>query len=130
MILSDIEEYSLRSIAVLGGNMHSQITVENLTLLKAVLSTVKIFAVYNIVLKQKNKSSFHSYLLMKVSTKTNKVFTNSIIYLPLLGNEWLNISSKSRLYDLAYKDIKPYTSHLFSKIENLLYQDMQERGKV
>ena len=30
MTLSDIEEYILRSIAVLGGNMHSQITVENL----------------------------------------------------------------------------------------------------
>ena len=44
--LNDIEEYSLRSIAVLGGNMHSQITVGNVTLPKAVLSTVKIFAVY------------------------------------------------------------------------------------
>ena len=36
----------MRSIAVLGGNMHSQITVGNVTLPKAVLSTVKIFAVY------------------------------------------------------------------------------------
>ena len=43
--LNDIEEYSLRSIAVLGSNMHSQITVGNVTLPKAVLSTVKIFAV-------------------------------------------------------------------------------------
>ena len=45
--LSGIEEYSLRSIATLGGNMHSQITVGNVTLPKAVLSTVKIFAVWN-----------------------------------------------------------------------------------
>ena len=44
--LSDNEEYSLRSIAVLGGTMHSKITVGNVTLPKAVLSTVKIFAVY------------------------------------------------------------------------------------
>ena len=47
MTLSGIEEYSLRSIAVLGGNMHSQITVGNVTLPKAVMSTVKIFAVYH-----------------------------------------------------------------------------------
>ena len=46
MTVSDIEEYSLRSIAVLGYNMHNQITVGNVTLPKAVLSTVKIFAVY------------------------------------------------------------------------------------
>ena len=44
--LTDTEEYSLRSIAVLGCNTHSQITVGNVTLPKAVLSTVKIFAVY------------------------------------------------------------------------------------
>ena len=46
MILSHTDEYSLRSIAVLGCNTHSQITVGNVTLPKAVLSTVKIFAVY------------------------------------------------------------------------------------
>ena len=46
MALSDIEECSLRSIAVLSGNMHSQITVGSITLPKAVLSTIKIFAVY------------------------------------------------------------------------------------
>ena len=45
MSLSDIEKYSLRSIAVLGGKMHSQITVGNVTLPKAVLSTAKILAV-------------------------------------------------------------------------------------
>ena len=45
MALNDIEEYILRSIAVLGGIRHSQITVGNVTLPKAVLSTVKIFAV-------------------------------------------------------------------------------------
>ena len=45
MTLSDIEDYSVRSIAVLGGNMNSQITMGNVTLPKAVLSTVKIFAV-------------------------------------------------------------------------------------
>ena len=46
MALNGIEEYSLRSITTLGGNMHSQITVGNVTLPKAVLKTVKIFAVY------------------------------------------------------------------------------------
>ena len=45
MTLSDIEEYSLILIAVLGGKMYSQITVGNITLPKAVLSTVKMFAV-------------------------------------------------------------------------------------
>ena len=45
MALSDIEECSLRSNAVLGGNMDSQITVGNVKLPKAVLSTVKIFVV-------------------------------------------------------------------------------------
>ena len=43
--LADIEEYSLRSIAILGCNIYSQITVAHVTLPKAVLSTVKIFAV-------------------------------------------------------------------------------------
>ena len=42
----DTEEHSLRSIAVLGSNMHYQITVGNVTLPKAALSAVKIFAVY------------------------------------------------------------------------------------
>ena len=46
MTPNDIEEYSLRSIAVLGCNMNSQITGGNVTLPEAVLSTVKIFAVY------------------------------------------------------------------------------------
>ena len=45
MTLSVIEEYDLRSIAVLGCNMYSQIAVRNVTLPKAVLSKVKIFAV-------------------------------------------------------------------------------------
>ena len=46
MTLINIEEYSLRSNAVLECNMYNQITVGNVTLPKAVLSTVKIFAVY------------------------------------------------------------------------------------
>ena len=46
MTLADIEEYSLRSIAILGCNIYSQITVAHVTLPKAVLSTVEIFAVY------------------------------------------------------------------------------------
>ena len=41
MTFSGIEEYSLRSIAVLVCNMHSQITVGTVTLPKALLSTVK-----------------------------------------------------------------------------------------
>ena len=43
---NDTEEYSLRSIANLGCNRYSQITVAYVTQPKAVLSTVEIFAVY------------------------------------------------------------------------------------
>ena len=39
------EEYSLRLIAMFGCNMCSQKTVGNVTLPKAVLSTVNLFAV-------------------------------------------------------------------------------------
>ena len=45
MTFNDTEEYSLRSIAILGCNTYSQITVAHVTLPKAVLSTIKIFAV-------------------------------------------------------------------------------------
>ena len=45
MTFNDTEEYSLRSIAILGCNIWSQITVAHVTLPKAVLSTVKIFTV-------------------------------------------------------------------------------------
>ena len=45
MTITDIEEYSLRSNTVLDCTMYNQITVGNVTLPKAVLSTVKIFAV-------------------------------------------------------------------------------------
>ena len=45
MTLTDIEEYSLRLNNVLDCTMYNQITVGNITLPKAVLSTVKIFAV-------------------------------------------------------------------------------------
>ena len=45
MILTDIEEYSLRLSTILSCAMYNQITVGNVTLPKAVLSTVKIFAV-------------------------------------------------------------------------------------
>ena len=45
MTFNDTEEYSLRSIAILGCNIYSQIVVAHVTLPKAVLSTVKIFAV-------------------------------------------------------------------------------------
>ena len=46
MTFNDPEEYSLRSIAILGSNIYSQIAVARVTLPKAVLSTVEIFAVY------------------------------------------------------------------------------------
>ena len=46
MTFTDIEEYNMRSIAILGCNIYNQITVAHVTLPKAVLSTVKIFAVY------------------------------------------------------------------------------------
>ena len=45
MTFNETKEYSLRSIAILGWNVYSQIAVAHVTLLKAVLSTVKIFAV-------------------------------------------------------------------------------------
>ena len=45
MTFTDIEEYNMRSIAILGCNIYSQITVAHVTLPKAVLNTVKIFAV-------------------------------------------------------------------------------------
>ena len=46
MIFTDIKEYNLRSIADLGCNMYSQITMAHVTLSKALLNIVKIFAVY------------------------------------------------------------------------------------
>ena len=45
MTLTDIEEYSLRLDNVLDCAIYNKITVGNVTLPKAVLSTVKIFAV-------------------------------------------------------------------------------------
>ena len=45
MTLTDIEEYSLRLNTVWDCTMNNQITVGNVTLIKVVLSTVKIFAV-------------------------------------------------------------------------------------
>ena len=49
MTFNYTEEYNLRSITILGCNICSQITVAHVTLPKAVLSTVKIFAVYYVV---------------------------------------------------------------------------------
>ena len=48
MTFNYTEEYGLRSIAILGCNICSQITVAHVTLPKALLSTVKIFAVYRL----------------------------------------------------------------------------------
>ena len=45
MTLNNTEEYSLRSIAILGCDIYSQITVAHVTLPKGVLSAIKIFAV-------------------------------------------------------------------------------------
>ena len=52
MTFNDTKEYSLRSIAILGCNIYSQITVAHVTLPKAVLSTVKIFVVSDLNLKR------------------------------------------------------------------------------
>ena len=46
MTFTDTEEYNMRSIAILGCNIYIQITVVQVTLPKAVLNTVKIFAVH------------------------------------------------------------------------------------
>jgi len=43
MTFTDIEEFNLRSIAILGYNTYSQIIVAYLTLPKALLSAVKIY---------------------------------------------------------------------------------------
>ena len=48
MTFTDIEDYNMRSIAILGCNIYSQITVAHIILPKAVLNTVEIFAVYGI----------------------------------------------------------------------------------
>ena len=45
MTFNDTEEYSFRSIAILGCNVCSQITLAHVTLPKAVVNTVKVFAV-------------------------------------------------------------------------------------
>ena len=50
LTLTDIEEYSLRLIAVLCCNNYKQITVANVTLPKALLNTVIIFTVYQVYL--------------------------------------------------------------------------------
>ena len=47
MTFTDIEECDLISIAILGCNIYSQITVAHVILPKAVLNTVKIFVVYH-----------------------------------------------------------------------------------
>ena len=51
----------MRSIAILGCNIYSQITVAHVTLPKAVLNTVKIFAVYHICFN-KNLCMNHLFL--------------------------------------------------------------------
>ena len=45
MTFTDIEEYNMRSIAILGCNIYSQITLAHVKLTKAVQNTVEIFAV-------------------------------------------------------------------------------------
>ena len=47
MTHTDIDEYSMRLNTVFYCTMNNQITVGNITLPKAVLSTVKIFPVYS-----------------------------------------------------------------------------------
>ena len=82
---NDTEEYSLRSIAILGCNICSQITVAHVTLPKTVLSTVKIFAVQlNIklckVLKlvDVHKNSLDGLLLNFETTKKELVKKDSL----------------------------------------------------
>ena len=58
MTFTDIEEFSMRSIAILGCKVYSQIIVAHVTLPKAVLNTFKIFAVY--MTKELDKSSHYA----------------------------------------------------------------------
>ena len=46
MKLNDTEEYSLRSITILGFNMHSQITVRNLNAKSCIEYSQNIYSVY------------------------------------------------------------------------------------
>ena len=62
MILTAIKDYSLRSIIVLG-YIYSWITVASIALLKAVLSTVKTFAVWYESFKT-GKSVLKAYVLI------------------------------------------------------------------
>ena len=69
MTLTDIEEYSFRLNNVLDCTIYNQITVGNITLPKAVLSTVKIFAVYILLAAGQNPqhSKNHFWLLSSSS---------------------------------------------------------------
>ena len=61
MMLTDIKEYSLRLNIVLDCTMNNHITAGKATLPKAVLSTVKIFAVYPIEVQVGPGTSVVSY---------------------------------------------------------------------
>ena len=60
MTFNDTEEYNLISIAILGCNICSQIKVAHVTPLKAVLGTVKIFAVRSSLQIETSLSSPHT----------------------------------------------------------------------
>ena len=76
---NDTEEYSLRSIAILGCNIYSQIAVAHVTLPKAVLSTVEIFAVYTATLFL-SKSIQLEYTNAYAQNGTFAILSSSIHY--------------------------------------------------
>ena len=70
MILTDIEEYSLRLNTILGCTMYNQITVGNVTLPKAVQHAIKNMAHYN------NNASCASIK----SCRINEIFLQTLIH--------------------------------------------------
>ena len=64
MTLTDIKEYSLTLNTVLDCTMYNQITDGDVALTKALLTRIKIFAVYLIV-KENNSNRFYLYFMQQ-----------------------------------------------------------------
>ena len=94
MTLTDIEQYSLRLNNVLDCNINKQITVGNVTLPKAVLSKVKIFAEYHLRLL----SQFMGGILSKAAfDSAHTILTNQFEILS---------TKKSKFLSTKMQDIK------------------------
>ena len=83
---NDTEEYSLRSIAILGCNICSQITVAHVTLPKAVLSTVKIFEMYKRIFNWKFFSCIGSLWNLDFAKRMEKYVHMVQVYSQVMEN--------------------------------------------